>query len=402
MSVFTLKLAKRMQDVKESPTLAITAKAKAMKAKGWDVIDFGAGEPDFDTPDNIKEAAIKAIKSGFTKYTAVGGTDELKDGIINKFKRDNGLDYTRDEILVSCGGKQSFFNLSLAFLEKGDEVIIPAPYWVSYPVMVAISGAKPVILPAREENGFKITPDELEDAITPSTKAVVINSPSNPTGAAYMPEELKAIADVAIKKGVFIISDEIYEKLCYDNHPFISVASFSEEIKRQTIVLNGVSKTYAMTGWRIGYAAGPKELIKAMTNIQSQSTSNPTSISQKAAVEAMNGPQEKVEEMRTEFDKRRKVIVNGLNAIKGIRCMLPPGSFYLFPNISRLLKKRFDEKVIKTSGDIAEFLLDEAEVAVVPGEAFGCDGHIRLSYATSMENIKEGLKRIEDAVKKLE
>ncbi|HLA51283.1 MAG TPA: pyridoxal phosphate-dependent aminotransferase [Thermodesulfobacteriota bacterium] len=397
-----LKLAKRIQDVKESPTLAITAKAKAMKAKGWDVIDFGAGEPDFDTPDNIKEAAIKAIKAGFTKYTAVGGTDELKDAVINKFKKDNGLDYTRDEILVSCGGKQSFFNLSLAFFEKGDEVIIPAPYWVSYPVMVAISGATPVILPAREENGFKITLDEFENAITSSTKAVVINSPSNPTGVAYMPEELKAIADVAVKKGVFIISDEIYEKLCYDNHPFISVASFSEEIKRQTIVLNGVSKTYSMTGWRIGYAAGPKELIKAMTNIQSQSTSNPTSISQKAAVEALNGPQEKVEEMRTEFDKRRKVIVHGLNAIKGIRCMLPPGSFYLFPNISRLLKKRFDEKVIKTSGDIAEFLLDEAEVAVVPGEAFGCDGHIRLSYATSMENIKEGLKRIEDAVKKLE
>ena len=402
MSGYVLKLAKRMQDVKESPTLAITAKAKAMKAKGWDVIDLGAGEPDFDTALNIKEAAIKAIKAGFTKYTAVGGIDELKDAVINKFKRDNGLDYTRDEILVSCGGKQSFFNLSLAFFEKGDEVIIPAPYWVSYPVMVAISGAKPVILPAHEENGFKITPDELEDTITPSTKAIVINSPSNPTGAAYMPEELKAIADVAIKKGVFIISDEIYEKLCYDNHPFVSVASFSEEIKRQTIVLNGVSKTYAMTGWRIGYAAGPKELIKAMTNIQSQSTSNPASISQKAAVEALNGPQEKVEEMRTEFDKRRKVIVNGLNAIKGIRCMLPPGSFYVFPNISRLLKKRFGGKMIKTSGDIAEFLLDEAEVAVVPGEAFGCDGHIRLSYATSMENIKEGLKRIEEAVKKLE
>jgi aspartate aminotransferase len=402
MSGYELKLAKRMQDVKESPTLAITAKAKAMKAKGWDVIDLGAGEPDFDTALNIKDAAIKAIKAGFTKYTTVGGIDELKDAVINKFKRDNGLDYARDEILVSCGGKQSFFNLSLAFFEKGDEVIIPAPYWVSYPVMVAISGAKPVILPAREDNAFKITPDELEDAITPSTKAVVINSPSNPTGAAYLPEELKAIADAAIKKGVFIISDEIYEKLCYDNHPFVSVASFSEEIKRQTIVLNGVSKTYAMTGWRIGYAAGPKELIKAMTNIQSQSTSNPTSISQKAAVEALNGPQKKVEEMRTEFDKRRMVIVNGLNAIKGIRCMLPPGSFYVFPNISRLLNKRFDGKMIKTSGDLAEFLLDAAEVAVVPGEAFGCDGHIRLSYATSMENIKEGLKRIEDAVKKLE
>src|SRR3989338_115388 len=401
MGAHVIKLAKRMEDVKESPTLAITAKAKAMKAKGLDVIDFGAGEPDFDTPLNIKEAAIKAIKAGFTKYTAVGGTDELKDAIINKFKRDNGLDYTRDEILVSCGGKQSFFNLSLAFFEKGDEVIIPAPYWVSYPVMVAISGAKPVIINGREENGFKITPEEFSDAITGSTKAIVINSPSNPTGAAYTPEELKAITDIAVKKGVFIISDEIYEKLCYDNHPFVSIASFSEEVKRQTITLNGVSKTYSMTGWRIGYAAGPKELIKEMTNIQSQSTSNPTSISQKAAVEALNGAQDAVEEMRIEFDKRRKVIVNGLNAIKGIRCMLPPGSFYVFPNISKVLKKRFNGKAINSSADLAEFLLEEAEVAVVPGEAFGAEGHIRMAYATSMENITEGLKRIGEAVEKM-
>lgn len=402
MIEYKIKLAKRMDDVKESPTLAITAKAKAMKAKGWDVIDFGAGEPDFDTPDNIKDAAIKAIESGFTKYTAVGGIDELKDAIIEKFKRDNNLNYTREEILVSCGGKQSFFNLSLAFFEKGDEVIIPAPYWVSYPVMVAISGAKPVIIEGREENGFKITPEELSDAITGSTKAIVINSPSNPTGTAYTPDELKAIADIAVKKGVFLISDEIYEKLCYDNHPFVSIASFSEDVKRQTIVLNGVSKTYSMTGWRIGYAAGPKGLIKAMTNIQSQSTSNPTSISQKAAVEALKGPQDAVDNMVKEFDKRRKIMVDSLNAIKGIRCLLPPGSFYVFPNISRLLKKRFNGKAINTSADFAEFLLEEAEVAVVPGEAFGGEGHIRMAYATSMENMKEGLKRIGAVVKKLE
>ncbi len=402
MSNYMLKLAKRIQDIKESPTLAIAAKAKAMKAKGWDVIDFGAGEPDFDTPDNIKDAAIKAIMSGFTKYTAVGGIDELKDAIIEKFKRDNNLAYTREEILVSCGGKQSFFNLAQAFFEKGNEVIIPAPYWVSYPPMVAIAGATPIILPAREEDAFKITPEQFSDAITPATKAVVINSPSNPTGTAYLPEELKAIADIAVKKGIFIISDEIYEKLLFDNHPFASMASFSEEIKRQTIVLNGVSKTYSMTGWRIGYAAGPKELIKAMTNIQSQSTSNPTSISQKAAIEAIKGPQNAVHNMVAEFDKRRKAIVNGLNAIKGVRCTLPPGTFYAFPNISRLLKKRFNGKAINSSGDFAEFLLEEAEVAVVPGEAFGGEGHIRLSYATSMENIKEGLKRIEDAVRKLE
>lgn len=402
MSNYMLKLAKRIQDIKESPTLAIAAKAKAMKAKGWDVIDFGAGEPDFDTPDNIKDAAIKAIMSGFTKYTAVGGTDELKDAIIEKFKKDNNLAYTREEILVSCGGKQSFFNLAQAFFEKGDEVIIPAPYWVSYPPMVAIAGATPIILSAREEDAFKITPEQFSDAITPATKAVVINSPSNPTGTAYLPEELKAIADIAVKKGIFIISDEIYEKLLFDNHPFASMASFSEELKRQTIVLNGVSKTYSMTGWRIGYAAGPKELIKAMTNIQSQSTSNPASISQKAAIEAIKGPQNAVHNMVVEFDKRRKATVNGLNAIKGVRCTLPQGTFYAFPNISRLLKKRFNGKAINSSGDFAEFLLEEAEVAVVPGEAFGGEGHIRLSYATSMENIKEGLKRIEDAVRKLE
>jgi len=362
-----LELSKRVQAIKPSPTLAVTARAAKLKAEGKDIIGLGAGEPDFDTPQHIKDAAIAAINRGFTKYTAVGGTPSLKQAVITKFKRDNGLDYTAKQILVSCGGKQSFFNLALAVINPGDEVIIPAPYWVSYPVMVAISGAKPVIINGREENGFKITPDEFEDAITPATKAIVINSPSNPTGAAYLPEELKAIADMAVKKGVFIISDEIYEKLCYDNHPFISMASFSDEIKRQTIVLNGVSKTYSMTGWRIGYAAGPKELIKAMTNIQSQSTSNPTSISQKAAVEALNGPQDTVEEMRVEFDKRRKAMVNNLNAIKGIRCMLPPGSFYVFPNIAKLLKKRFNGKAINSSADLAEFLLEVAEVAVVPG-----------------------------------
>lgn len=397
-----MKLSKRAMNIKESPTMAVTAKAKAMKQRGFDIIDFGVGEPDFDTPENIKDAAIKAIKDGFTKYTAVGGTDELKDAIIEKFKRDNDLVYARNEILVSCGGKHSIFNLCMAMFDEGDEVIIPAPYWVSYPEMVALAGAEPVIVPSREDRDFKITAGDINEYISPATKAVIINSPSNPTGSAYTPDELKLIADVCLKKGIFIISDEIYEKLVYDNHPFVSIASFSEDVKKQTIVLNGVSKTYAMTGWRIGYAAGPKELIKAMADIQSQSTSNPTSISQKAAVEALNGPQDAVAKMAEEFDKRRKVIVEGLNNIKGVKCILPKGAFYVFPNIRRLLNKRFGDKVIKTSTDLADFLLEQAEAAVVPGDAFGASSHIRLSYATSMENIKEGLKRIQEAVLKLE
>ncbi|HBO84399.1 MAG: aspartate aminotransferase [Deltaproteobacteria bacterium GWC2_42_11] len=395
-------LSERAKKIKPSPTMAITAKANEMKARGFDIIDFGVGEPDFDTAENIKEAGIKAIKDGFTKYTAVGGINELKDAIIEKFRRDNDLVYERSEILVSCGGKHSIFNLCMAMFNPGDEVIIPSPYWVSYPEMVSLAGADPVIPPSKEEFGFKITAGDVNEYITPATKAVIINSPSNPTGAVYTPEELKFIADVCLKKGVFIISDEIYEKLIYDNQPFVSIASFSEDVKKQTIVLNGVSKTYSMTGWRIGYAAGPKELIKAMTDIQSQSTSNPCSISQKAAVEALNGSQDAVERMVEEFAKRRNKIVGGLNAIKGIKCIMPKGAFYVFPNVRRLLNKRFGDKVIKTSTDFAEFLLDEAGVAVVPGDAFGGWNYIRLSYATSMENIEEGLKRIGDAVGKLE
>ncbi|MFQ5328612.1 MAG: pyridoxal phosphate-dependent aminotransferase [Thermodesulfobacteriota bacterium] len=396
-----MKLAKRAQEIKESPTLAITAKAKALREEGLDVIGFGAGEPDFDTPDHIKDAAIAAIDDGFTKYTAAGGIDELKDAVREKFERDNGLEYERNEILISCGGKHSLFNLCQALFEEGDEVILPAPYWVSYPVMIAMTGAVPVIVAAEEEEGFKMTPDQFNAAITPATKAVIINSPSNPTGAAYNRDELKAIAEIAVSKEVAIISDEIYEHLCYDGFRFVSVPSLSEEIKRQTIVLNGVSKSYSMTGWRIGYAAGPRTVIKAMTNIQGQSTSNPSSISQKAAVEALSGPQDVVAEMVKEFDKRRKVMVDGLNAIDGIRCATPQGAFYVFPNISGCLKRSFQGKVIDSSLAFADFLLDEAEVAVVPGEAFGMEGFIRLSYATSMENIEKGIRRIGEAVKKL-
>src|SRR3990170_4263633 len=397
----TVRISSRMEGLEESVTLAVTAKAKELKARGYDIIGFGAGEPDFDTPENIKKAAVKAIEKGYTKYTPVGGIDALKDAIIGKFKKDNGLDYSKEEILVSCGGKHSLFNLFQALLEAGDEVIIPSPYWVSYPPMVKLAGGMGRIVKTDEETGFKMTPEEFKKNITKKTKAVIINSPSNPTGSVYAGDELAEIVEIALGKRVFIISDEIYEKLYYGDKPITCAASLSEKALQNSIIINGVSKTYAMTGWRIGYAAGPKELIKAMTNIQSQSTSNPTSISQKAAVEALNGAQDAVEEMRIEFDKRRKVIVNGLNAIKGIRCMLPPGSFYVFPNISKVLKKRFNGKAINSSADLAEFLLEEAEVAVVPGEAFGAEGHIRMAYATSMENITEGLKRIEEAVEKM-
>ncbi|MBI5287053.1 MAG: pyridoxal phosphate-dependent aminotransferase [Deltaproteobacteria bacterium] len=397
-----MRLARRVSLIKESPTLAIAAKAKDMKAKGWDIIDFGAGEPDFDTPDHIKESAIKAIKEGFTKYTAVGGIDELKDAIIEKFKRDNNLVYSRDEILVSCGGKHSFFNLCEALLEEGDEVIIPAPCWTSYPAMVVLAGATPVLVTTKEDEGFKLNAGDFNEYITPSTKAVVINNPANPTGSTYKPRDLQLLAEVALKKGIFIISDEIYERLWYADYPFVSMASLSDKVKSQTIVLNGVSKTYSMTGWRIGYAAGSKELIKAMTDIQSQSTSNPTSIAQKASIEALMGPQDSVRRMVKEFDERRKVIVDGLNSIKGIRCPVPTGAFYVFPNISRFFGRRYKDKVIRSSSDFADFLLEEAEVTVVPGEAFERVGHIRLSYATSMEDIKEGLKRIGEALRLLE
>lgn len=397
-----MRLARRVQNIKESPTLAITAKAKMMKTRGIDVISFGAGEPDFDTPKHIKHAAIRAIDEGFTKYTQVGGIDELKDAIIEKFRKDNELRYTREEILVSCGGKHSFFNLCQALFEEGDEVIIPSPYWVSYPVMVSMTGATPVIVSIYEDKGFKMTHEEFEKNITTATKALVINNPSNPTGAVYSAEELRAIADVAVRNNIPIISDEIYEKLCYDDSHFISIASISDDVKRQTVVLNGVSKAYSMTGWRIGYAAGSKELIKAMTNIQSQSTSNASSISQKAAVEALCGAQDTVVEMLREFDGRRRFMVDGLNSIDGISCIMPAGAFYVFPNISAFFKKTYKGKVIEGSIEFAEFLIDVAEVAVVPGEAFGADGYVRLSYATSMENIEKGIKRIAEAVKRLE
>jgi len=397
-----VRLATRVAKIKPSETLAITAKANALKAEGRDVIGFGAGEPDFDTPANIKQAAIKAIEAGFTKYTPVGGTDELKDAIINKLKTDNSLIYKRSQIVVSCGAKHSLYNLAQALFEQGDEVIIPAPYWVSYPDIVVLAGGTPVILNTLEKDGFKINPQQLKAAITPNTRALIINGPSNPTGAAYSSEELKALAAVLLDENILIITDDIYEKILYTKYPFANIASVENKLKDRTIVVNGVSKAYAMTGWRIGYAAGPEEIIAAVNKIQSQNTSNPTSISQKASVEALNGDQSVVAMMVGEFQKRRDVIVAALNDIPNVKCLLPEGAFYVFPNVSGVYGRSYKGKKITGSTELIDYLLDEANVATVPGVAFGSDDHIRLSYATSLKNIEEGVKRIKNAIAKLE
>ena len=396
-----MKLAGRVAKVKPSETLAITAKANALRAEGRDVIGFGAGEPDFDTPDHIKQAAIKAIEAGFTKYTPVGGTDELKDAIIQKLAVDNHLEYKRSQIVVSCGAKHTLYNLAQVLIEEGDEVIVPAPYWVSYPDIVVLAGGTPVIVNTSEKEGFKMQPRQLKAAITTRTKALVLNGPSNPTGAGYSPDDLKALAVVLADTDIFIISDDIYEKILYTNYPFANMAMVDERLKDRTIVVNGVSKAYAMTGWRIGYAAGPQEIIGAMVKIQGQSTSNPTSIAQKASVAALNGDQSVVEMMVREFKKRRDYIVEALNDIQGISCLMPEGAFYVFPNVSSIYGSSFAGRKIATSTDFIEYLLDEASVATVPGAAFGNDQHIRLSYATSMKNIEEGVKRMKNAVAKL-
>ncbi len=394
-------IAKRAQAIKPSPTLATAAKAKAMKAQGIDVVDFGVGEPDFDTPENVKQAGIKAIQSGFTKYTPAGGTDELKEAVVAKFKRDNGLQYDKSQILISCGAKHSLYNIAEALFDPGDEVIIPSPYWVSYPDQVLLNDALPVIVETTEAEGFKLSAKKLEQAVTKKTKALVLNSPSNPTGLAYDKKALEDIAALAVKHNLYVISDEIYEKLIYDGFTHTSIASLGKEIKDLTIVVNGVSKSHAMTGWRIGYAAGPKDVITAMANIQSQSTSNPSSISQKAAVEALRGPQDFIGTMNVEFDKRRKYMVERLNKIKGVSCLMPVGAFYAFPRISSLFGKSLNGKVVKNSSDLAALLLEEAKVALVSGDAFGADAYIRLSYATSMDSIKKGLDRIEQMINSL-
>ncbi len=394
-------LSDRAGRIKPSPTLAIDAKAKAMKAKGVDIVNFGVGEPDFDTPENIKEAAIKAIRDGFTKYTPVGGIDQLKDAVVEKFRKDNNLRYGRDEIVVSCGAKHSLYNIGQALLSPGDEVLIPSPYWVSYPDQVLLNDAIPVFVRTYESDLFIMKPEALESKITKKTKALILNSPSNPTGLTYDRKNLERIAEITLRHNLLVISDEIYEKLTYDGFEHISIASLDNSIKAKTIVVNGLSKSYAMTGWRIGFAAGPEEIIKAMTNIQSQSTSNPTSIAQKAAVEALSGPQDFIKVMLAEFDQRRRFLVQELNAIPGMGCLTPTGAFYAFPNVSKLYGKSVDGRKISSSSDLALYLLEKANVALVPGGAFGDDDYLRLSYATSVEEIKKGVDRIREALNRL-
>ncbi len=378
-----------LKRIKPSPTIAVSQKARELKAAGKDVIGLGAGEPDFDTPDNIKKAAIDAIQRGETKYTAVDGTLALKKAIVDKFKRENNLDYLPEQISVGTGGKQIIFNAILATVNPGDEVIIPAPYWVSYPDIVLLAGGTPRIVKCLEENNFKITPDELKKHINKKTKWIIINSPSNPTGSGYTKKELEALGEVLKKnKNVFILSDDIYEHITYEDFEFFTTGQI-KELKDRTLTMNGVSKSYAMTGWRIGYGAGPKDIIKAMAKLQSQSTTNPSSISQAAAVEALNGTQDFIKTRAESFKERRDFVVKYLNSIKGLSCLKPNGAFYVFPNCQKLLGTK-----LKTDKEFVEKLLEEALVAVVQGSAFGLDGYFRISYATSMDNLKKALERI--------
>ena len=392
-----------LKRIKPSPTIAVTQKARELKASGKDVIGLGAGEPDFDTPNNIKEAAIKAIKDGDTKYTAVDGTQILKEAIVNKFKRENNLDYTTDQITVGAGGKHVIYNLMMATLNKGDEVLIPAPYWVSYPDIVLLAGATPVAVECSEEQDFKITAKDLESKITNNTKWLIINSPSNPTGSTYSEQEIKNLSQVLKRNPhVNILSDDIYEHITYGGFKFFTIAQIPE-LKNRVVTMNGVSKSYAMTGWRIGYAAGPKEIIKAISKIQSQSTTNPSSISQAAAVEALNGNQDFISIRAKAFEERRDFVVNTLNSINGIKCLKPDGAFYVFPNCKNLIgKKDINGKKIENDTDFVQSLLENNGVAVVQGSAFGLEGYFRISYATSMENLKKALKKISDFCESLE
>jgi len=388
-----------LKRIKPSPTIAVTSKAREMREAGKDVIGLGAGEPDFDTPDNIKEAAIQAIKRGETKYTAVDGTPKLKKAIQEKFSRENNLTYELDQISVGTGGKQVLYNAFMTTLNPGDEVIIPAPYWVSYPDMVLLAGGKPKIVKCSEKNEFKITPAELKKAITKKTKWLIINSPSNPTGSCYTKKEIQELSKILIKnKKVFILSDDIYEHITYDGFEFFTIAQI-QALKDRTLTMNGVSKSYSMTGWRIGYGAGPKDIIKAIAKIQSQSTTNPSSISQAAAVEALNGTQNFIKTRSESFKERRDFVVKTLNNIKGLSCLKPNGAFYVFPNCKELLGKK---KKLKTDKDFVEKLLAESEVAVVQGSAFGLDGYFRISYATSMDNLKKALERIKSFCESLD
>ncbi len=394
-------LADRLKSLAPSATLAVQAKARELRARGIDVISFGAGEPDFDTPDRIKRAAEQAMARGETKYTEVAGIPELRAAAAAKLHRDDGLDYEPADVLVSCGAKHTLFNLGVALLNPGDEVLVPSPYWVSYPEQARLLGAVPVPVACDEATGFDLEPERLRAAVTPRTKLIVVNSPNNPTGAVFSPATLEAVARLAVERGLWVVSDECYEALTFEGR-HVSIASFGADIKARTVVVNTCSKAYAMTGWRIGYAAGPRELIRAMTNVQSQVTSNASSIAMWAAVEALNGPQDEVAKMAGEFDRRRRLIVEGLNALPGVRCVMPKGAFYAFANVSGLFGKRVDGGVpLAGSTDVTAFLLEHARVAVVPGVDFGSDAHVRLSYATSDALIREGLARMAAALTRL-
>ncbi len=393
-----ISLSKKVKNVSPSITLSINAKAKEMKAKGINVISFGVGEPDFNTPENIKNAAIEAIQKGFTTYTPAAGLPQLKEAICNKLKNDNNLNYNLENIVVSNGAKHSLYNIFQAICDPKDEVIIPAPYWVSYPDMVKLADGKPVFVECKEENEFKIKPDDLENAITSKTKAIILTSPSNPTGAVYTKSELEAIAKIAVDNNIFVVSDEIYEKLIYEGEKHVSIASLNNEIKDLTIVVNGMSKGYAMTGWRIGYTASHSSVAKAMGSMQSHATSNANTIAQHASIEGLNGDQSSIEKMRIEFDKRRKYMVERINKINGLSCITPKGAFYVMININQLIGTTIKNIEIKGSMELSELLLEHAHVAVVPGIAFGADQFVRISYANSLENIKEGLNRIDNVL----
>ncbi len=396
-----IKLSERAGRIQPSATLAMDAKTKELIRQGIDVTNFTVGEPDFDTPENVKEAAIAAIKSGFTKYTPAAGIPELKEAVGAKFKRDNGLDFAANEIAISVGAKHALYNIFQVLLNEGDEVIVPAPYWVSYLEQVRAADGQPVVLPGGEEQGFKVTARQIAAAVTPRTKALILNSPSNPTGAIYSRDELSAIAQVALAHNIVVISDEIYEPFIYADSGHVSIAQLGPEIKALTLIVHGVSKSHAMTGWRIGYTAGDKNVIAAIGNLQSHSTSNPTSIAQIAAVEALNGSQESVAAMRAEFRQRRDFVVEKLNTIPGIRCATPAGAFYVFPAITGLIGQKYNGTIIGDSYQLSELLLTEAHVALVPGNAFGADGNIRISYAASRAKLAQGLERIAAFVQKL-
>lgn len=397
----TIKLSRRITDVEESKTLAVTEKAARLKAEGVDIISLGAGEPDFDTPDFVKEAAVEALRKGMTKYTPATGTKDLKLAIVNKFKRDNRLEYSPEDVVVSCGAKHSIYNILQVLIEEGDEVLIPSPYWTSYPDMVKLARGTPKIIRTEARTEFRVTPDQLEKAIGPKTKAIILCSPSNPTGAVYTREQLKALAAVLEKSEVVIISDEIYEKFYYEGGGHTSIAEFSPKLKSQTVVVNGLSKAYSMTGWRIGYAAGPREIMKACAKLQSQVTSNPTSIAQYAAAAAINSDGSFCVKMVAEFKKRRDLVHARLNRIAGIQCLLPGGAFYLFPDCSGLYGKTFNGRVVDNSGTLAEMLIDSAKVALVPGDAFGEDRCQRISYSYSIDLLNRAVDRIESFASQL-